>query len=111
MRHVAIFVLCVWQLTSAQACPIEDLTRQLARADEHVSWYDFWLDLDAREASSELGYARWDYAAVAARLQEEDCQGRPEAQRLSRISQRSLATCDRWSKLQAPAAMSVRAAR
>src|SRR6478672_1496423 len=106
MRHGTVFAFVLWQLSSAQACPIEDLTQRLARADEHVSWYDFWLDLDAREASTELGYARWDYAAITARLQEDDCKDRPEAQRLSRVSQRSLATCERWSKLQAPVAMS-----
>lgn len=111
MRRATILAFVFWQVSSAHACPIEDLTQQLARADDHLSWFDFWQDLDAREASTELGFARWDYAAITARLQEDDCKGILEAQKLSRTTRRSLATCERWSTLQAPAAMSMRAAK
>lgn len=84
--------------TGASACPLDEMRHKLERADEHVFWFDFWLDLDAREAQAELGYARADYAAVAERLQERDCRDTPAAVPLTKIAQKSLATCTQWSR-------------
>ena len=83
-------------VSASQACPLQALSQRLERADEHVFWYDFWLDLDPREAAAELGYARADYTALLADLDDADCRYSPAAATMWRNARRSLATCLRW---------------
>jgi hypothetical protein len=98
MRQTIFAAAILATLSTASACPIQELTGKLQAADEHVAWFDFWRDIDNGESAAELGYATSDLRALADRLKLTDCAARPDAQLLLRAVEHTLASCVRWSK-------------
>lgn len=94
-----IFAAALLAMQSAAfACPLPELKERLQSADEHVTWFDFWQEMDPAESAAELGYATADLRDLRDRLKFPDCSDRQDAQLLLRTVERALATCVRWSK-------------
>jgi hypothetical protein len=64
------------------ACDRAALDPLLDRAEDHLSWYEFWLDIDLREAHSELRYAIADLRELQRALAEASCASAHDVQSL-----------------------------
>ena len=64
MRVLMTAAVVLLSAATSFACDTQDFQERLAAVDEHLFWFEFWQELDEREADSELGYAIHDLSLI-----------------------------------------------
>jgi hypothetical protein len=92
---VLTFPIC----TPTLACSLEAMRKLLLSSDDHVTWADFWSDLDEREALSELGYAQSDLRHLGRLIADPDCDDSRDVRAMRRDFASASAACTRRQAL------------